>query len=161
MANRLPTPPHPTPPHPTPPHPTPPHPYPHPTHTDHNLPRTLSTFAAPPRRLRRMFLSPYDLTPTHRAVHNKFSVRYFLNLVLVDEEDRRYFKQQVAWVRGVGCFKQQVAWVRGVGSRGGLRCTSLLPPSLKHAHAHTSPSTAPAPSSRVSAGDHDVPPCRR
>ena len=25
----------------------------------------------------------------------KFSVRYFLNLVLVDEEDRRYFKQQV------------------------------------------------------------------
>jgi hypothetical protein len=28
-------------------------------------------------------------------VFNKFSVRYFLNLVLVDEEDRRYFKQQV------------------------------------------------------------------
>jgi len=26
-------------------------------------------------------------------VHNKFSVKYFLNLVLVDEEDRRYFKQ--------------------------------------------------------------------
>ena len=25
----------------------------------------------------------------------KFSVRYYLNLVLVDEEDRRYFKQQV------------------------------------------------------------------
>lgn len=24
----------------------------------------------------------------------KFSVRYYLNLVLVDEEDRRYFKQQ-------------------------------------------------------------------
>jgi hypothetical protein len=27
-------------------------------------------------------------------VHNRFSVRYYLNLVLVDEEDRRYFKQQ-------------------------------------------------------------------
>ncbi|KAK9833956.1 hypothetical protein WJX74_010963 [Apatococcus lobatus] len=42
----------------------------------------------------RLFLSPYDLTPTYKTVHNKFSVKYFLNLVLVDEEDRRYFKQQ-------------------------------------------------------------------
>ncbi|EFJ42180.1 hypothetical protein VOLCADRAFT_77226 [Volvox carteri f. nagariensis] len=42
----------------------------------------------------RLYLSPFDLTPTYREVHNKFSVRYFLNLVLVDEEDRRYFKQQ-------------------------------------------------------------------
>jgi hypothetical protein len=42
----------------------------------------------------RLFLSPYDLTPTYKDVNNKFSVRYFLNLVLVDEEDRRYFKQQ-------------------------------------------------------------------
>jgi len=32
-------------------------------------------------------------------VHNRFSVKYYLNLVLVDEEDRRYFKQQevVLW----------------------------------------------------------------
>ncbi|KAK9867566.1 hypothetical protein WJX84_004926 [Apatococcus fuscideae] len=36
----------------------------------------------------RLFLSPYDLTPTYKLVHNKFSVKYFLNLVLVDEEDR-------------------------------------------------------------------------
>eukprot|EP00878_Enallax_costatus_P002454 GHUV01002633.1.p1 GENE.GHUV01002633.1~~GHUV01002633.1.p1 ORF type:complete len:335 (+),score=99.67 GHUV01002633.1:291-1295(+) len=42
----------------------------------------------------RLYLSPYDLTPTYKDIHNKFSVRYFLNLVLVDEEDRRYFKQQ-------------------------------------------------------------------
>ncbi|KAK9823987.1 hypothetical protein WJX72_006812 [[Myrmecia] bisecta] len=42
----------------------------------------------------RLFLSPYDLTPTYKNVHNKFSVKYYLNLVLVDEEDRRYFKQQ-------------------------------------------------------------------
>lgn len=41
----------------------------------------------------RLFLSPYDLTPTYRNINNKFSVKYFLNLVLVDEEDRRYFKQ--------------------------------------------------------------------
>jgi Vacuolar protein sorting-associated protein 26 len=43
---------------------------------------------------RRLYLSPYDLTPTYKNVHNKFNVKYFLNLVLVDEEDRRYFKQQ-------------------------------------------------------------------
>jgi vacuolar protein sorting-associated protein 26 len=42
----------------------------------------------------RLFLSPLELTPTYRAVNNIFSVRYYLNLVLVDEEDRRYFKQQ-------------------------------------------------------------------
>uniref|UniRef100_A0A3Q0R976 VPS26, retromer complex component A n=1 Tax=Amphilophus citrinellus TaxID=61819 RepID=A0A3Q0R976_AMPCI len=44
-------------------------------------------------------LTGYDLTPTMRDVNKKFSVRYFLNLVLVDEEDRRYFKQQeiVLW----------------------------------------------------------------
>eukprot|EP00798_Chlamydomonas_sp_ICE-L_P030627 gene30627-35638_t len=37
----------------------------------------------------RLYLSSYDLAPTYSDVHNKFSVRYFLNLVLVDEEDRR------------------------------------------------------------------------
>lgn len=42
----------------------------------------------------RLFLSAYDLTPTYKNINNKFSVKYFLNLVLVDEEDRRYFKQQ-------------------------------------------------------------------
>jgi hypothetical protein len=39
-------------------------------------------------------LTPFDLTPTYRNIHNKFSLKYYLNLVLVDEEDRRYFKQQ-------------------------------------------------------------------
>ncbi|XP_027341366.1 vacuolar protein sorting-associated protein 26B-like isoform X2 [Abrus precatorius] len=42
----------------------------------------------------RLFLSPYELTPTYYNINNKFSVKYYLNLVLVDEEDRRYFKQQ-------------------------------------------------------------------
>lgn len=42
----------------------------------------------------RLFLSQLDLTPTYRSVNNVFSVKYYLNLVLVDEEDRRYFKQQ-------------------------------------------------------------------
>ena len=42
-----------------------------------------------------MFLSGYELTPSMRDINKKFSVRYYLNLVLVDEEERRYFKQQV------------------------------------------------------------------
>ena len=42
----------------------------------------------------RLFLAGYDLTPTMRDVQKKFSVKYYLNLVLVDEEERRYFKQQ-------------------------------------------------------------------
>lgn len=43
----------------------------------------------------RVFLAGYDLTPTMRDINKKFSVKYYLNLVLMDEEDRRYFKQQV------------------------------------------------------------------
>eukprot|EP00622_Pseudochattonella_farcimen_P002442 FR737367.1.p1 GENE.FR737367.1~~FR737367.1.p1 ORF type:complete len:138 (+),score=22.54 FR737367.1:281-694(+) len=42
----------------------------------------------------RLFMSNLDLTPTYKAINNKFSVKYYLNLVLVDQEDRRYFKQQ-------------------------------------------------------------------
>lgn len=42
----------------------------------------------------RMYLAPFNLTPTYYNINNKFSVRYFLNLILIDEEDRRYFKQQ-------------------------------------------------------------------
>ncbi|GAM19192.1 hypothetical protein SAMD00019534_023670, partial [Acytostelium subglobosum LB1] len=51
----------------------------------------------------RLFLSVFDLTPTYRSVHNKFSVKYFLNLALIDEDDKKYFKQQeiTLWRRGV------------------------------------------------------------
>lgn len=42
----------------------------------------------------RVFLAGYNLTPTMREINKKFSVKYFLNLVLMDTEDRRYFKQQ-------------------------------------------------------------------
>lgn len=42
----------------------------------------------------RLYLSGLDLTPSYPDVGNAFAVRYFLNLVLVDEEERRYFKQQ-------------------------------------------------------------------
>lgn len=42
----------------------------------------------------RIFLGGFRLTPTYTHVCNKFSIKYYLNLVLVDEEDRRYYKQQ-------------------------------------------------------------------
>ncbi|RKO95796.1 putative vacuolar protein sorting-associated protein 26B-A, partial [Caulochytrium protostelioides] len=42
----------------------------------------------------RLFLSGFELTPTYRNVNKKFSTRYYLNLVLVDDENRRYYKQQ-------------------------------------------------------------------
>eukprot|EP01064_Diplonema_japonicum_P033370 TRINITY_DN6547_c1_g2_i1.p1 TRINITY_DN6547_c1_g2~~TRINITY_DN6547_c1_g2_i1.p1 ORF type:complete len:323 (+),score=30.18 TRINITY_DN6547_c1_g2_i1:61-1029(+) len=42
----------------------------------------------------RFFLSPFKLTPTYKQVEDKFSVKYYLNLVLMDENDRRYYKQQ-------------------------------------------------------------------
>lgn len=51
----------------------------------------------------RLFLGGFDLTPTFRDVNKKFSTRYYLNLVLIDEENRRYFKQQVC------CFYSLVA----------------------------------------------------
>jgi vacuolar protein sorting-associated protein 26 len=69
----------------------------------------------------RLFLSPLDLTPTYRSVNNIFSVKYYLNLVLVDEEDRRYFKQQevVFWRKGsdaVGITTENTDRERGIRS---------------------------------------------
>ncbi|KNZ75928.1 Vacuolar protein sorting-associated protein 26B-like, partial [Termitomyces sp. J132] len=43
-----------------------------------------------------LLLGGFDLTPTFRDVDKKFSTRYYLNLVLNDEENRRYFKKQQA-----------------------------------------------------------------
>jgi len=42
----------------------------------------------------RLFLGGSDLTPTYASVNNRFQLKYYINLVLVDEEDRRYYKQQ-------------------------------------------------------------------
>lgn len=41
----------------------------------------------------RLFLGGFDLTPTFKDVNKKFSTRYYLSLVLVDNDGRRYFKQ--------------------------------------------------------------------
>lgn len=52
----------------------------------------------------RLFLEPLDLTPSYRVANSQctFSVKYYLNLVLIDEEERRYFKQQEVslWRKG-------------------------------------------------------------
>ncbi|KAH0578384.1 hypothetical protein H2248_003541 [Termitomyces sp. 'cryptogamus'] len=46
----------------------------------------------------KQFLYAYSsvafLTPTFRDVNKKFNKRYYLNLVLIDKENPRYFKQQ-------------------------------------------------------------------
>jgi len=39
------------------------------------------------------FWEVFDLTPTFRDVNKKYSTRYYLSLVLIDEDARRYFKQ--------------------------------------------------------------------
>jgi len=51
----------------------------------------------PPRHTEvpvRLFLSGHNTSPSLENIANRFSVKYYLNLVLVDEEDRRYFKKQ-------------------------------------------------------------------
>eukprot|EP00921_Rhytidocystis_pertsovi_P011906 GHVQ01019282.1.p1 GENE.GHVQ01019282.1~~GHVQ01019282.1.p1 ORF type:complete len:299 (-),score=32.72 GHVQ01019282.1:1993-2889(-) len=52
----------------------------------------------------RLYLSGFELCPTYKNVQNKFSVKYYINLVLVDEEDRRYFKKQeiFMWRKKIG-----------------------------------------------------------
>ncbi|XP_059788543.1 vacuolar protein sorting-associated protein 26A-like isoform X2 [Balaenoptera ricei] len=59
----------------------------------------------------RLFLAGYDPTPTMRDVNKKSSVRYFLILALVDEEDRTYFKQQdiILWRKAPEKLRKQRA----------------------------------------------------
>lgn len=41
----------------------------------------------------RLFLAGIpDLTPTLVNLNNKFSVRYFLSIAIIDEMNRKYFK---------------------------------------------------------------------
>jgi len=47
----------------------------------------------------RMFLGSYELCPSYINTNNVFSVRYFLKIVVIDENDGSFFKQQeiVLW----------------------------------------------------------------
>ena len=61
----------------------------------------------------RWYMGGIDLTPSFKTVDNKFSVKYFVNLVLIDEQERKYFKQQeIHFFRsklGTNDFKQYIA----------------------------------------------------
>lgn len=41
----------------------------------------------------RLYLSGVDLNPSYsESTSNKFQVKHFLNLILIDDEGKRYFK---------------------------------------------------------------------
>lgn len=42
----------------------------------------------------RFFLEPYNLTPSYLDNPSSFSVKYFLNLIVIDDNENRYFKQK-------------------------------------------------------------------
>lgn len=42
----------------------------------------------------RLFLECFDLSPTYRNINNMISVCYFIKFVVIDNEDRSYYKQQ-------------------------------------------------------------------
>lgn len=46
----------------------------------------------------RLFLKPYELTPTMSNISNRYSVQYFVNIVLTDAEERKYFKQHEIFI---------------------------------------------------------------
>ncbi|KAJ3036343.1 Vacuolar protein sorting-associated protein 26B [Rhizophlyctis rosea] len=68
----------------------------------------------------RLFLSGFELTPTYRDVNKKFSTRYYLNLVLIDEENRRYFKQQEITIYRVREDSEEASQIAGGASAVGL-----------------------------------------
>ncbi|KAJ3264809.1 Vacuolar protein sorting-associated protein 26 [Chytriomyces hyalinus] len=68
----------------------------------------------------RLFLSGFELTPTYRDVNKKFSTRYYLNLVLVDEENRRYFKQQEITIYRIQDDGDEYQQIAGGASSAGL-----------------------------------------
>lgn len=41
----------------------------------------------------RLYLSGVDLTPSYKNINNRLQVKHYINLVLIDQDDRRYFKQ--------------------------------------------------------------------
>lgn len=71
----------------------------------------------------RLYLKSFPISPTYRTVQSKFSVRYYLNLVLVDEEERRYFKQQeiTLWRDKIGSVSSDAPTYDGTtkGTSGG------------------------------------------
>ncbi|XP_953416.1 vacuolar protein sorting (Vps) 26 homologue, putative [Theileria annulata] len=42
----------------------------------------------------RLYLDGLDVCPTYKNVQNKLTVKHYINLMIVDEDDKRYFKKQ-------------------------------------------------------------------
>lgn len=57
----------------------------------------------------RLYLKPYELSPTMNNVNNKFSTQYFVNLVLTDDDDRKYFKQHEIFLHRIEKIKKPKA----------------------------------------------------
>ncbi|CAB1352363.1 unnamed protein product, partial [Coregonus sp. 'balchen'] len=83
----------------------------------------------------RLFLAGNEITPTMRDINKKYSVRYYLNLVLIDEEERRYFKQQEIplWRRG-GVVRKSMSHQAAIASQC-LEGSSSEEKALGHAQA--------------------------
>lgn len=57
-------------------------------------------------------------------INKRFSVRYYLNLVLYDEENRRYYKQQeITLYRRRG---KEAHWIKGYNVKDAKGCNSLI-----------------------------------
>ena len=70
----------------------------------------------------RLPLAGLPVTPSAVGPSQPFSVRYFLNLVLIDEEERRYFKQtEITLFRraaNAGAGGGGAAWLPGLKAGG-------------------------------------------
>lgn len=42
----------------------------------------------------RIFIGYFDLSPTYKDVNSLFSVKYYLRIIVNDNEDKSYFKDQ-------------------------------------------------------------------
>eukprot|EP00371_Babesia_bovis_P003358 XP_001612005.1 vacuolar protein sorting-associated protein 26 family protein [Babesia bovis T2Bo] len=42
----------------------------------------------------RIYLNGLDLCPTYKKVQNKLTVKHYINLLIVDEDEKRYYKKQ-------------------------------------------------------------------
>ncbi len=102
----------------------------------------------------RLFLEAYDLTPTYRKIEGVFSVEYFVNLVLIDQDDRRYFKQhEIVLFREAPGTKRKVAAsiVSGASTptahppAASTESATHRPAPISAASAAPAPARAPAP----------------
>lgn len=79
----------------------------------------------------RLFLGGFDLTPTFREVNKKYSTRYYLSLVLIDEGEFTAFSQ-ISWMQvrtlfggglGLGANSRCLQMRVGISSRARLCST--------------------------------------